>query len=95
MVVSAAVGAPVPLPELTAPMAPEPLTPDVSTPLKLTTVTDAGAALVSVTVTDVLVSGESANARQISEDPGWTSVRATGSHVSPPPLTLATVVCPK
>src|SRR5438093_9900150 len=88
VVVSVAVGAPVlALADRVAPIAPEPLIPDVSTPLKVTTVIDDVVGCASVAVTATLVSGVGANARQISALPRWTFVRTTSSHVSPAPLT--------
>jgi hypothetical protein len=73
-----------------APIAPDPLIPDVSTPVKLTTVMEDRTALDSVAVTEMFDNGDGANARQISDVPRWAAVRTTSSQVSPPPLTLVT-----
>jgi hypothetical protein len=45
-----------------------------------------------VAVTVTLVSGEAANARQISAVPNWLLVRCTKTQVKPAPATLFTVV---
>src|ERR1700730_3978777 len=88
-----AVGAPLaPLPVPVAPTAPAPFTPDVSTPVKVTTVIDAGWLLDRAAVTDTLVSEVDANARQISALPLCTLVRRTSVQVSPAPVTLFTTV---
>src|SRR5262245_48885382 len=73
-----------------APIALAPLTPDVSAPLKLTTVIDDATDWASVAVTVTFVSGDAATARQISAVPRRTLVRSTSVHVKPPPLTLTT-----
>ena len=74
-----------------APMAPDPLTPEVSTPAKLMTVSDEVLLLfrVAVTVTPLSVAG--AKARQISAVPLRTLVRTTSAQVSPAPDTPLTV----
>ena len=93
MVTSEAVGAPeVLLAPDVAPIAPEPLLPDGSTPAKLITVREETTLCDSVTVTVTLLSGAAANARQISAVPLCTLVRTTRTQVSPAPETLWTVV---
>ena len=95
VVVNVAVGAPDrALADLVAPIAPDPLLPEVSTPVKLTTVRDAVAARDILAVTDTLVSGVDANARQISEVPRCAFVRITSCQVKPAPVTLVTVLEP-
>jgi hypothetical protein len=70
VVTSVALGAPgFALADAVAPTAPDPLAPDVSTPLKLTTVMDESTGADSVAVTVTFVSGAGANARQISAVP--------------------------
>jgi hypothetical protein len=73
-------------------MAPEPLLPDGSTPLKLTTVMDDATPWGKAAVTLTEASGEEANARQISAVPAWRLQRSTSAHVKPPPVTLDTAV---
>jgi hypothetical protein len=73
-----------------APIAPDPLVPDISTPVKLTTVIDERTDRDSVAVTETFDNGAGANARQISDVPRWASVRTTSTHVKPPPLTVVT-----
>ena len=64
VVTSDAVGAPDgALADRVAPIAPDPFVPDVSTPIKLRTVTDEAAGCETVAVTDTLPSGAAANAR--------------------------------
>ena len=75
-----------------APIAPEPFTPDVSTPVNVTTVIEDITLLDRVALTDTFVSGVDANARQISEVPICLLVRSTNAQVSPAPVTLLTVV---
>jgi hypothetical protein len=92
VVTTAAVGAPgfaFPLP--VAPIAPDPFVPDVSTPLKLTTVIEAATLWEIVAFTVTLDSFFGAKARQISAVPSCTFVRRTKTHVSPAPLTPVTV----
>ena len=70
MVTSETVGAPdEPLAPAVAPTAPDPLVPDVSTPAKLITVMDEATLWESVAVTETLLKGRDANARQISAVP--------------------------
>src|SRR5262245_30472313 len=91
VVVSVAVGAPeAAFADETAPIAPDPIVPEVSTPAMLTTVSDAADACASVAVTDTLDSGAAANARQISDTPRCTFVWTTSCHVSPAPLIAVT-----
>ncbi len=93
VVVSVAVGAPVaPLAETVAPMAPEPFVPEVSAPVKLTTVMDDNTDCEKVAVTVTLVRAAVAKARQISDVPGCVLVRCTRTQVRPPPATPVTVV---
>src|SRR6185436_16623855 len=77
-----------------APIAPEPLVPVVSTPLKLITVMFAAANCDSVAVTVALVRAFAANARQISAVPRCVLVRLTSVHVRLPPVIPVTVVAP-
>ena len=72
-------------------MAPEPLVPVVSTPLKLMTVIDAAALWEIVAVIVALAIVDGANARQISDVPRWVLVRRTSTHVTPPPVMPVTV----
>src|SRR5439155_4998445 len=70
VVMSVAVGAPgFPDPDAVAPIAPDPFAPEMSTPLKLTTVIDEIAGCEIVAVTETPVSGVAADARQISAVP--------------------------
>ena len=86
-------GAPLaPLPVPVAPTAPAPFTPDVSTPVKVTTVIDAVWLLDKVAVTATLDSAVDAKARQISAVPLCTLVRPTSVQVKPAPVTLFTTV---
>lgn len=71
VVTNPAVGAP--LAALPVPVAPT--TPDGSTPVKVTTVIDAGSLIERVALTDTFVNTADANARQISEVPLCTLVR--------------------
>jgi DNA-binding transcriptional regulator YdaS (Cro superfamily) len=70
-----------------APIAPEPLLPLESAPVKLTTVMEAAAVCASRAVIATLVNAAGANARQISASPGTLLARATNCQVSPAPLT--------
>lgn len=70
-----------------APIAPDPLVPEVSTPAKLTTVIDDVTLCERWAVTLIPVSGEGAKARQISAVPSCTLLRCTRVQVSPPPET--------
>jgi hypothetical protein len=74
------------------PIAPEPLVPVVSTPLKLTIVIDAATLCdrVAVTVAEEITPG--ANARQISVVPSCEFVRLTSAQLTPAPLTPVTVI---
>ena len=80
---------PVPL----APTAPAPFVPEISTPVKLTTViVETGAEMEKFAVTETLDNPEDANALQISDVPNCTFVRPTRTQVNPPPVTLLTTV---
>src|SRR5256712_3153929 len=93
VVTSVAVGAPATaLPDAIAPIAPDPLVPDVSTFEKLATVIEDTTACDSVAVTAALLSAVGAKARQISLVPDCTFVRPTSAHVRPAPVTPVTVV---
>ena len=95
VVTSDALGAPEAALRLpTAPIAPEPFVPEVSTPVKLTTVIDAATERDNVAVTVAFVSVAGANARQISDVPACALARVTRVHTSPPPATAVTVVLP-
>ena len=75
MVVNDALGAPgCALPVPLAPMAPEPLLPVVSTPVKLITVIEEITLCDRVAVTETLLSGAVAKALQISASPFCTLV---------------------
>lgn len=80
------------LPVPVAPMAPEPPDPDVSTPVKVTTVMEAGTLRASLATTETFVTVAGANARQISAVPSCALVRLTSDHVKPAPVTLVTVI---
>ena len=75
-----------------APIAPEPLVPDASAPVKLITVIDDMTACEVIAVTVALVRRAGANARQISDVPACALVRTTSAQVNPPPETEVTVV---
>ena len=75
-----------------APIAPDPLLPEVSTPVKVTTVMELTTLSDNVAVTVGLLNREEENARQISEVPLCLFSRKTNAQVSPPPLTPVTVV---
>jgi hypothetical protein len=93
VVVSEAVGAPeaaFPVPVL--PTAPEPFVPEVSTPATLATRRDETTFCERVAVTDALLIGLGAKARQISDVPICVFVRLTRAHVNPAPVTLVTVM---
>ena len=93
VVTSVAVGAPDAAFALaTAPIAPEPLVPLGSTPVKLMTVIDETTLWEVVAVTVTLASAAGANARQISDAPRCTLLLFTSVHVRPPPVTVCTVV---
>jgi len=72
-------------------MAPEPLEPDVSTPMKLITVIEEIALCERFAVTETLLSGDGENARQISAVPFLLLVRTASDHASPPPETFFTL----
>jgi len=92
VVTMGAVGAPdAALDDFTAPIAPDPLVPVESAPVKLTTVIDAAAGWASVAVTVTLLRAPAANARQISAVPRCAFVLTTNCHASPPPVTPVTV----
>ena len=93
MVTSVAAGVPdTPLPLPIAPIAPEPLVPDVLMPLKLITVIEDDTLCESEAVTVTLFNAEGANARQISAVPGRPFVLTTNTQVNPAPVTLVTTV---
>ena len=92
VVVRLAVGAPgLKLPVPMAPTAPEPFVPEVSTPVKLITVIEQPTLLDRVAVTETLVNGTLAKARQISAGPNCAFALTTGTQVSPPPVTFVIV----
>jgi hypothetical protein len=93
VVTSVAVGAPDgAFPLAVAPIAPEPLVPDGSTPLKLITVIEDDTLCERAAVTVTLLSTMGANARQISAVPGRVFVFTTKTQVNPAPVTFVTVV---
>src|SRR5882762_7475819 len=93
VVVSEAAGAPeAPLALAVAPIAPDPLVPDVSTPAKLMTSIDEGTFCERVAVTETLLSRFGANARQISAVPSCVFVRSSKFQVNPAPVILVTVI---
>ena len=93
VVIRVAAGAPEPaLALFVAPIAPDPFVPAAFTPEKLITVMDETTLCERAAVTETLVSGEGANARQISEEPLWALARTTRTQVSPAPLTPVTEV---
>src|SRR5258708_39568883 len=93
VVVRFAVGAPVaPLAVTAAPIAPEPFVPEVSAPVKLTTVMDDNTDCEKVAVIVTLVRAAVAKARQISAVPSCVLVRCTRTQVRLPPATPVTVV---
>jgi hypothetical protein len=75
-----------------APIAPDPLVPDGSAPVKLTTVKEETTFWDRVAVTETPLRIEGANARHISEEPLCALVLTTSAHVNPAPETLWTVV---
>src|SRR6185436_13540769 len=88
VVTSVAVGAPLErLAAAVAPIAPAPLTPEVSTFAKLTTVSIDETGCESEAVTIAFVSRAGANARQISLVPRCTFVRPTSVQLRPAPVT--------
>src|SRR4051794_7959649 len=74
------------------PIAPDPLVPVVSAPLKATTVIDAATLWDNVAVTVTPESIEGANARQISAVPSCRFARCTLTQANPPPVTLLTFI---
>src|SRR5262249_14566318 len=79
------------LADAVAPIAPDPLLPDGSAPVKLITVSDEVNICAMVAVTVTLLSGAVAKARHTSASPDCTLVRRTSCHVSPAPGTLVTL----
>jgi hypothetical protein len=77
---------------LVAPIAPDPLVPEVFAPVKVTTVIEDTTLCERVAVTVTLVNGEAAKARQISAVPLCTFVRSTNTQFRPAPLMPVTVV---
>src|SRR4029077_6118846 len=75
----------------TAPMAPLPFVPLVSTPVKLITVIEEQTDCESIAVTVTPLKVEEANALQISAVPFCVFVRSTRTQVSPPLATPVTV----
>src|SRR4051794_38158395 len=93
VVVSDAVGAPeAALAPPIAPIAPDPLDPEVSAPVKLTTVIDERTLCAMVAVTVAFERSAGAKARQISAVPLWALIRFTSIQVRDPPVTPVTVV---
>src|SRR6476660_9783162 len=90
LVVNEAEGAPVPLPEPVAPIAPDPSAPVELTPEKLMTVMEDCAGKARVAVTETFARGDEAKARQISEVPRWRFARTTKTQFKPPPTTAVT-----
>ena len=80
------------LPDPVAPIAPEPLVPELITPLKLITVIEETLLRAYVAVTVTFVNGAVANARQISAVPDCEFVLFTNCQVNPPPVTLFTAI---
>ena len=74
------------------PIAPDPLVPLGSAPLKVTIVIDAATLCDKVAFTVTADSKAGAKALQISAVPSWAFVRLTSAHVTPPPLTPVTVM---
>jgi hypothetical protein len=72
-------------------MAPDPFVPDVSTPMKLTTVMDMSP-LPELALTEIRLMGEAAKARQTSAVPVWLLVLLTSVHVSRFPLETPAMV---
>lgn len=96
VVTSEAVGAPdAPLPPPVAPIAPDPLVPVVSVPVKLTTLIEDTTFWERLAVTVTLFNAVVAKARHISAPPGCVFVRFTRAQVNPPPVTPDTVRPPE
>lgn len=92
VVITEPVGAPdAALKVAVAPIAPAPLVPPGSAPLKAMTVMEAAALCAKFAVTVALVNTAGAKARQISASPGTPFARVTNCHVNPPPVTDVTV----
>ena len=79
------------LSEFLAPIAPEPLLPDVSAPMKLITVMEEMTDWERVAVTVTRLKTEGANARHISAVPSCWLARCTRDQLSPAPRTPLTV----
>src|SRR5215471_7549261 len=93
VVINVAEGAPASeFADATAPIAPDPFVPLVSTFEKVTTWIVAPTACDNVAVTCALDNALGENARQISLEPACTFVRPTSAHVRPPPVTPVTLV---
>src|SRR5258708_10521542 len=93
MVTSDADGAPEPALRLpVAPIAPEPLVPEVFTPAKLITVREELTLCDSVAVTVTLPRDVGAKARHISAVPLFPLARPSRAHMRPPPESPATVL---
>jgi hypothetical protein len=73
-------------------MAPDPLVPEGSVPVKLITVMEETTFWESVAVTETALSVVGAKVRQISEEPLCAFVRTTSAQVRPAPEMLWTVV---
>jgi hypothetical protein len=93
VVVRLAVGAPEgALASLVLPIAPDPPTPDLSVPVRVTTVMEAAALCERLAFTLTLDRAEVANARHISAVPSCKLARCTNAQVSPAPLTPVTAM---
>jgi len=91
VVISVAVGAPDPAFALAvAPMAPEPLVPEVSTPVKVRIVIDAATLWDKLALTVARERVDGANARHISAVPNCAFVRCTRAQLRPAPVTALT-----
>src|SRR5260370_39511664 len=85
-------GAEVALAPAVAPIAPDPVVPEVSTPAKLMTSIDEATFCERVAVTETLLSGLGANDRQISAVARCEFVRSTKFHGDPVIVILVTMV---
>src|SRR5690242_1444768 len=74
------------------PIAPEPLTPEVSAPVKVMTVMEAATLCERAARTLTLLSVELANALHTSAVPSCALARRTSAQVNPAPLTPVTVI---
>jgi hypothetical protein len=93
VVVNEAAGAPEgALAPFLPPIAPEPLTPVVSVPVKVMMVIEAATLCDSVAFTLAFTSATPAKALQTSAVPNCALVRRTNAHVSPPPDTPLTMI---